>query len=196
MSIKKDFWDTQYREGNTGWDIGRVSTPLKEYFDQLTDKSVSILIPGAGSSYEAEYLNKLGFTDVTVVDISPTVIAQFKERMANFPENKIINTDFFELTGQFDLIIEQTFFCAIVPSLRSEYAKKVAGLLKPTGKLVGLMFDVPLNTDHPPYGGSCEDYREYFRLFFDIEIMDSSYNSIESRIGKEIFIKMIKKKGV
>tara|TARA_B100001175_G_C19306834_1_gene540963 strand:+ start:179 stop:760 length:582 start_codon:yes stop_codon:yes gene_type:complete len=193
MSIKKDFWDTQYREGNTGWDIGRVSTPLKEYFDQLTDKSVSILIPGAGNGYEAEYLNKLGFTDVTVVDISPTVITQFKERIANFPGNKIIDTDFFELTGQFDLIIEQTFFCAIVPSLRSEYAEKVAGLLKPTGKLVGLMFDAPLNTDHPPYGGDCEEYRVYFNPFFDIEIMDSSYNSVESRIGKEVFVKMVKK---
>ena len=193
MSIKKDFWDTQYREGNTGWDIGRVSTPLKEYFDQLTDKSVSILIPGAGNGYEAEYLNKLGFTDVTVVDISPTVITQFKERIANFPGNKIIDTDFFELTGQFDLIIEQTFFCAIVPSLRSEYAKKVAGLLKPTGKLAGLMFDAPLNTDHPPYGGSCEEYKAYFTPFFNVDIMDSSYNSIESRIGKEVFVKMTKK---
>ena len=193
MTTKIDFWDTQYREGNTGWDIGRVSTPLKEYFDQLTDKSVSILIPGAGNGYEAEYLNKLGFTDVTVVDISPTVITQFKERIANFPGNKIIDTDFFELTGQFDLIIEQTFFCAIVPSLRSEYAEKVAGLLKPTGKLVGLMFDAPLNTDHPPYGGSCEEYRAYFTPFFNVDIMDSSYNSIESRIGKEVFIKMVKK---
>ena len=193
MSIKKDFWDTQYREGNTGWDIGRVSTPLKEYFDQLTDKSVSILIPGAGNGYEAEYLNKLGFTDVTVVDISPTVITQFKERIANFPGNKIIDTDFFELTGQFDLIIEQTFFCAIVPSLRSEYAEKVAGLLKPTGKLAGLMFDAPLNTDHPPYGGSCEEYKAYFTPFFNVDIMDSSYNSIESRIGKEVFVKMTKK---
>jgi SAM-dependent methyltransferase len=193
MSIKKDFWDTQYREGNTGWDIGRVSAPLKEYFDQLTDKSVSILIPGAGNGYEAEYLNKLGFTDVTVVDISPTVINQFKERIANFPENKIINTDFFELTGQFDLVIEQTFFCAIVPSLRSKYAKKVAGLLKPTGKLAGLMFDAPLNTDHPPYGGNCSEYRAYFTPFFNVDIMDSSYNSIESRIGKEVFVKMTKK---
>lgn len=193
MSTKKNFWDTQYREGNTGWDIGRVSNPLKEYFDQLTDKSVSILIPGAGNGYEAEYLNKLEFTDVTVVDISPTVITQFKERIASFPENKIINTDFFELRGQFDLIIEQTFFCAIVPSLRSTYADKVADLLKPAGKLVGLMFDAPLNTDHPPYGGSCEEYRVYFNPFFNIEIMDSSYNSIESRIGKEVFVKMVKK---
>ena len=193
MSIKKDFWDTQYREGNTGWDVGRVSTPLKEYFDQLKDKSVSILLPGAGNGYEAEYLNNLGFMNVTVVDISPTAINQFKDRVRNFPENKIINTDFFELQGQFDLIIEQTFFCAIVPSLRSKYAEKVAGLLKSTGKLVGLMFNATLNTDRPPYGGNCEEYRECFTPFFDIEIMDSSYNSIKSRIGKEVFVKMIKK---
>ena len=193
MPTDQNFWDTQYREGNTGWDIGRVSTPLKEYFDQLKDKSVSILIPGAGNGYEAEYLYNLGFMNVTVVDISPTVINRFKDRVTSFPTDKIINIDFFEFSGQFDLIIEQTFFCAIVPSLRSEYAEKVANLLKTSGKLVGLMFDVPLNTDHPPYGGNCEEYSEYFAPFFDIEVMDSSYNSIESRIGKEVFVKMIKK---
>ena len=193
MPTDQNFWDTQYREGNTGWDIGRVSTPLKEYFDQLKDKSVSILIPGAGNGYEAEYLYNLGFMNVTVVDISPTVINRFKDRVTSFPTDKIINIDFFEFSGQFDLIIEQTFFCAIVPSLRSKYAEKVAGLLKPTGKLVGLMFDAHLNTDHPPYGGDCEDYRECLAPFFDIKIMDSSYNSIKSRIGKEVFVKMVKK---
>ncbi|MFL2582214.1 MAG: methyltransferase domain-containing protein [Flavobacteriales bacterium] len=193
MSTKKDFWDTQYREGNTGWDIGRVSTPLKEYFDQLTDKSLSILIPGSGNGYEAEYLHNLGFINVTVVDISPTAVNQFKKRVTSFPQKKIINIDLFEFSGQFNLIIEQTFFCAIQPSLRSKYVQKMADLLQPSGKLVGLMFDAPLNSDHPPYGGNCEEYRVGFTPFFDIEIMDSSYNSIESRIGKEVFVKMIKK---
>lgn len=193
MTTNEVFWDTQYREGNTKWDVGGVSTPLKEYFDQLTDKSAAILIPGAGNAYEAEYLDKLGFSNITVVDISPTVIQQFKERVTIFPENKIFNIDFFKLTGQFDLIIEQTFFCAISPSLRLEYAKKVASLLKPSGKLVGLMFDAPLNTNNPPYGGDCNEYRSYFNPFFDIQIMETSYNSISTRIGKEVFVKIIKK---
>ncbi len=193
MTANEIFWDTQYQEGNTKWDVGGVSTPLKEYFDQLTDKSLAILIPGAGNAYEAEYLDKLGFTNVTVVDISPTVIQQFKERVTIFPENKIFNTDFFKLTGQFDLIIEQTFFCAISPSLRLEYAEKVAGLLKPSGKLVGLMFDAPLNTNNPPYGGNRKEYRSYFKPFFDIQIMETSYNSISTRIGKEVFVKIIKR---
>ncbi len=193
MTTNEVFWDTQYREGNTKWDVGGVSTPLKEYFDQLTDKSAAILIPGAGNAYEAEYLDKLGFSNITVVDNSPTVIQQFKERVTIFPENKIFNIDFFKLTGQFDLIIEQTFFCAISPSLRLEYAKKVASLLKPSGKLVGLMFDAPLNTNNPPYGGDCNEYRSYFNPFFDIQIMETSYNSISTRIGKEVFVKIIKK---
>jgi|TARA_B110000259_G_scaffold79958_1_gene93633 SAM-dependent methyltransferase len=193
MTTNKFFWDTQYQEGNIGWDVGSITTPLKAYFDQLTDKSLSILIPGAGNAYEAEYLNKLGFKNITVVDISPTVIDQFKVRVVDFPKNHILNLDFFELTGQFDLIIEQTFFCAIIPPLRSKYAEQAKRLLKPTGKIVGLMFNAPLNKENPPYGGNCEEYQSYFNPFFDIEIMDSAYNSIESRIGKEVFVKMIKK---
>ena len=55
------------------------------------------------------------------------------------------------------------------------------------------MFDAPLNTDHPPYGGSCKEYRAYFAPFFKVDTMDSSYNSIESRIGKEVFVNMTKK---
>ena len=193
MSINKSFWETSYKEGNTGWDVGTITEPLKVYFDQLTDKSLEILIPGAGNAYEAEYLNNLGFKNITVVDISKTVINQFTKRVIDFPKNHILNLDFFELTGQFDLIIEQTFFCAIMPSLRFKYAEQTNRLLKPNGKIVGLMFDAPLNKEHPPYGGDCDEYRSIFNNFFDIEIMNSAYNSIESRIGKEVFVKMIRK---
>ena len=34
---------------------------------------------------------------------------------------------------------------------------------------------------------------KYFTPFFNVEIMDSSYNSVESIIGKDVFVKMIKK---
>jgi hypothetical protein len=66
-------------------------------------------------------------------------------------------------------------------------------LLKPTGKIVGLMFDAPLNEDHPPYGGCVEEYNTYFEKLFDIEIMAPAHNSIEPRAGRELFVKMIKK---
>lgn len=106
----KDFWDTRYRDNEIGWDVGEISTPLKTYFDQLTDKSLAILIPGSGNSYEAEYLHSLGFTNVVIVDIAPTAIASFKNRVPDFPSIHCVNTNFFELCGRFDIIIEQTFF--------------------------------------------------------------------------------------
>ena len=59
--MNDDFWSARYQQGNTGWDIGEISTPLKEYIDQLENMELKILIPGAGNSYEAEYLFNSGF---------------------------------------------------------------------------------------------------------------------------------------
>ena len=59
-----------------------------------------------------------GFKNVFVVDISPFAIANIKKRVPNFPSNQLFNIDFFKLTGTFDLIVEQTFFCAIDKNLR------------------------------------------------------------------------------
>ena len=56
MFLSSEYWNTRYVENDFGWDAGEITTPLKTYFDQLKDKSLKILIPGAGNSYEAEYL--------------------------------------------------------------------------------------------------------------------------------------------
>lgn len=191
--LNKEFWDERYQNNDIGWDVGEITTPLKEYFDQLEDKTLSVLIPGAGNSYEAEYLHNLGFTNVVVIDIAPTAILKFKERVVGFPERNIINTNFFEFSGQFDLIIEQTFFCAIDKQLRSTYAEQAHKLLNPKGKIVGLMFSTPLNEDHPPFGGSVNEYKTYFNPLFDVQVMEMAHNSIEPRAGREVFVKMVKK---
>jgi methyl halide transferase len=193
MDLTETFWDNRYKTKVTGWDLGKISTPLKTYFDQLTDKNLKILIPGGGNSYEAEYLNKKGFKNVYVVDLSKTALKNVKKRVPSFPESHLIHNDFFKLSMAFDLIIEQTFFCALHPSLRSDYAKKMAELLTKNGKLVGLFFNVPLYQDHPPFGGNKKEYLGYFKPSFNIEIMDKCYNSNESRKGEELFVKLIKK---
>lgn len=193
MDLTETFWDNRYKTKVTGWDLGKISTPLKTYFDQLTDKNLKILIPGGGNSYEAEYLNKKGFKNVYVVDLSKTALKNVKKRVPSFPESHLIHNDFFKLSMAFNLIIEQTFFCALHPSLRSDYAKKMAELLTKNGKLVGLFFNVPLYQDHPPFGGNKKEYLGYFKPYFNIEIMDKCYNSNESRKGEELFVKLIKK---
>ncbi len=187
IELNQDFWNSKYENQETGWDIGHVSTPLKEYIDQLTTKDLKILIPGAGNAYEAEYLHKQGYSEVHVVDIAPLAIQSLSERLPTFPKDHLHLQNFFEHTGQYDLIIEQTFFCALDPALRADYVQHMHRILKPGGKLAGLLFGVPMREDHPPYGGCRADYLTLFEPYFDIKTMEDSYNSIEPRQGSELF---------
>jgi len=193
MNLDEAYWDNRYKEGTTGWDIGHVSTPLQNYIDQLEDTSLRILIPGAGNSYEAEYLFKKGFTHVTVLDFSETALSNIHKRVPLFPKEQLIHQNFFAFEGSFDLILEQTFFCALDPALRGKYAQKMHSLLKPKGKLAGVLFDFPLTPEGPPFGGNKEEYLSYFEPYFHIEILKPSYNSIPQRSGKELFFKLLKK---
>lgn len=192
MDISETFWNDRYLNKDTGWDLGAISTPLKKYFDQLNNKEQRILIPGGGNAHEAEYLHELGFINVFVVDVSEKALSNFKARVPSFPVSHVIHNNFFELNMRFDLIIEQTFFCAIDPSLRPKYVEQAHQLLNANGKIVGLLFNAPLYEDRPPFGGHKDEYLEYFQPLFNIEVMEPAYNSEESRTGKELFVKLLK----
>lgn len=192
METLESFWTKKYKTNKIGWDLGEVSPPLKAYFNQLKNKNSKILIPGGGNSYEAEYLFKKGFNNIYVVDISKIPLENLKKRVPNFPGSQLIHKNFFDLKGDFDLIIEQTFFCAIKPILRPKYALTINNLLSKNGKLVGLLFDAKLNEDHPPFGGNKQEYLNYFKPYFNSVQMDSCYNSFHNRQNKELFIKITK----
>lgn len=193
MNLSEDFWENKYKTNKIGWDLGEVSPPLKAYFDQLENKELKILIPGGGNSYEAEYLFNNGFKNIYVVDLSKTALENIKKRVPNFPKSQLIYGNFFDLNITFDLIIEQTFFCALNPDLRPKYAIKMNDLLHEKGKLVGVLFDAGLNEDHPPFGGTKAEYIQYFKPYFLLDIFTDCYNSFHNRIGKELFIKLMKK---
>ena len=189
MAIKfdKTFWENKYKSNATGWDIGYPSIPLSTYFDQLTHKNIRILIPGGGNSYEAEYLFVLGFKNVFIIDIAKQPLENFKKRNPNFPENQLINDDFFNHNKTYDLIIEQTFFCALDPVLRTSYVQKMHSLLNANGKMVGLLFDFELTENGPPFGGSIVEYTKLFYETFLITILERCYNSIKPRHETELF---------
>jgi len=188
MKYNKEYWDEQYKKGHTGWDVGYICTPVKDYVDQLNDKSIKILIPGAGNSYEAEYLFNSGFTNVFILEFADEPIHNFLKRLPNFPKSHIIKQDFFEYTGQFDLIIEHTFFSSLQPIIRVEYVDKVYDLLKKDGKLVGILFGIEFGNPTPPFGGSEKTYRKLFSSKFNIKRIATPYNSIKPRENNELFI--------
>ena len=193
MNVDKNFWEEKFRNKQTGFDIGSVSSPLKNYFDQLKNKNLKILIPGSGNGHEAEYLYKNSFNNVYVLDWSELAIKNFTSRFPDFPKENIFNENFFEHKGSYDLIVEQTFFCALNPTLRKDYVVKTHSLLKKNGKLAGLLFNKDFGNPFPPFGGSKDEYINLFEPYFNFKYFDNCYNSIPPRAGTELFINIIKK---
>lgn len=192
-ALDASYWESRWKDKRTGWDIGHASPPIMTYMQTYHDKEASILIPGCGNAYEAALLVDLGFTNITVVDISPTALVMAKEKVKNQNTINFICADFFSLNGSYDLILEQTFFCAIPRSMREEYARQSADLLVRRGRLVGVLFDREFSKEEPPYGGTSSEYMGIFKAHYQFEHFESCYNSIAARNGTELFINLIKK---
>ncbi|MBK7232960.1 MAG: methyltransferase domain-containing protein [Saprospiraceae bacterium] len=188
MNFDKEFWDKRWEEGQTGWDIGFPSTPLVEYMRNYSGLSDRILIPGCGNAHEAKALYEMGFHDITLLDISPTACKILSNKLGDLKGIKIVCEDFFFHKGEYDLILEQTFFCALDPILRESYVKKSASLLTTQGKLAGLLFASHFNSEGPPFGGTAEEYKLLFDPLFNILKMEPCMNSILPRQGNELWI--------
>ncbi len=192
MKLDDKYWQNRWESDNTPWDIGYASPAIINHMKVHVDKDARILIPGCGNAYEAEALMKLGYNNVHIIDLSSTAIDSFRERVPSFPKDHIHCGDFFQIEDQFDMVVEQTFFCALNPTMRLDYAKKMSEILVDNGRLIGLLFNIPLNTDKPPFGGNKEDYETIFAPYFNIIEMDITPNSIKPRAGKELFICLVK----
>ncbi|GGC96096.1 SAM-dependent methyltransferase [Flavobacterium lutivivi] len=193
MNFNAEYWQNRYLNNETGWDVKEITVPLKDYIDQLKDKNLSILIPGAGNGYEYEYLIENGFNNVTVIDIAEQPLTNIRNRVKNHVAENLVCDDFFNHEKKYDLIIEQTFFCALNPSLRDKYVEKMHELLNPKGKLIGLLFQFPLTEEGPPFGGSENEYVKLFSNNFKIRTLETAYNSIKPREGRELFFIFEKK---
>lgn len=191
MKYDQAYWETRWKEGRTQWDVGEATPPITTYFKDVKLSDAAILIPGCGSAYEAQYLLDKGFSNITIVEIAEDKVKELAQQFKGTPVN-IVFGDFFNHVGAYDYIIEQTFFCALDPSLRPRYAEKMAALLKPEGKVVGVLFNRNFDKNEPPFGGSIEEYFELFDSSFTQIKLEQCYNSIPARQGSELFIKLQK----
>ncbi len=187
-----DYWNNRYQNNETGWDMKQVSPPLKGYIDSLQNTNLAILIPGCGNAYEASYLLEKGFTNVTLIDISAIITAKLRETYKDKPIS-IVNDNFFEHSGKYDLILEQTFFCALDPSLREKYVEKCVDLLNANGKIAGVFFNRRFAETEPPFIASDDEYRNLFEPDFNFLHFENCNNSIAPRMGNELFFEFQKK---
>lgn len=191
--LNQDFWNQRWENNLTGWDIGYASPAITDFMMNFPNKSAKILIPGCGNAYEAEFLVEHGFTTITLLDIAPKAVERLNEKFKNLMNVRILCEDFFQHQEKYDLIIEQTFFCAISPEKREKYAQKANELLNENGKIIGVLFSREFEKQGPPFGGNKTEYIPLFEPFFTVEKMENCYNSIEPRKNSELFIHLSKK---
>lgn len=185
--LDRTYWNNRWEQAATGWDIGQASPALCQFMEHYPDKQAKILIPGCGNAYEAQYLVDKGFKHIHVLDIAPALVSELEKRFASTPQVQCICANFFESQGSYDLILEQTFFCALDPSLRSAYIRQCATLLKPGGLLAGLLFNCEFDQAGPPFGGQREAYLPLFEGHFQLRSMEPCMISIPPRQGRELF---------
>jgi hypothetical protein len=190
MDLNETYWTDKYLNHQTGWDIGYPSPAIVDYFKTVENKEARILVPGGGNGHEVKALAEMGFRNIILLDFALPPLQRFADNMPEFPRNQLIKADFFEHEGTYDYIVEQTFFCALKPSLRESYVQKMDQLLAVDGLLIGLLFNIPLNNDHPPFGGERAAYELLFKTTFSISKLEKCTNSIPQRSGNEFFIEM------
>lgn len=107
----------------------------------------------------------------------------------SFPHHEVeVICGDFEHKGEYDVIVEQTFFCALNVNLRSKYVNKMHDLLSENGKIIGVLFNKDFGNPFPPFGGNEDEYRNLFQDKFEIKATQACYNSIKPRENTEVFI--------
>lgn len=163
-SSRPEFWDIRFASGKTPWDFHGVPATLNLFLKASAPGKV--LIPGCGTGYEVRVFHQAG-GEVTAIDFSPVAVEQARIHLGELARC-VVSGDFFkhDLGGRcFDLIYERTFLCALPPRLWRAYADRMAQLLRPGGRLVGI-FLYGEEPEPPPYPLSETKARELFETNF------------------------------
>lgn len=185
-------WEIAWKEGRTPWDAGASPPVLVELVESGALPDGTALVPGAGSGYDVLTLAAPG-RRVVGLDLSDVAIGRF-ERLraeAGVPAQRaqMVRSDFFEYepAGPLDLIWDYTFLCALEPSRRTEWARRMDELLAPDGELVTLVFPVREGDpdEGPPYPMSPDLVRSLLEPTFEAAVLEPVLRSHPSREGKE-----------
>jgi methyl halide transferase len=183
-SFSKGGWNKLWEERTTPWDLGGP-TPMLEYFLknhckklQLQEKDI-VFVPGCGSGWDLSLFSPLS-GKVLGMDISSEAIAEATRNNGQFPNVTCQLGDFFkypesgEHPKSFKLIYDHTFFCAIKPTQRKEWAKQMENLTEPHGMVLAVIF--PMTgadlESGPPFRVTLEDYTSVLGDKFDLSLTE------------------------
>lgn len=162
-STHPDFWEQRYLAGRTPWDFRGVPAALLALL-RTTSVPGTVLVPGCGTGYETKAFHEFGWHPLAI-DFSPAAVQQARVHLSPLT-SFVRQADFFadDLGGPYDLIYERTFLCSLPPSCWPDYAARMAQLLRPGGRIVGIFF-FGTDPDGPPFPLSAPTSRSLFHAF-------------------------------
>lgn len=189
-SRDSQFWNHIYRTESPEWELNEPHPALPAFFPKIKRSRSRVLVLGAGSGNDAAYFAEQGHI-VTAVDFSHEAIARAQAKYGHVQGLKFLQADAFqlppEMTGQFDLVFEHTFFCAVDPTRRNEVLKIWRRALAEGGHLLGVFFVYDKPTG-PPFGGSEWELQARLKNQFRPLYWMRLRNSPPARLARELLI--------
>lgn len=183
-------WEERYRIGETPWDKG-LAHPALVAFLKSEPVHGRVLVPGCGLGHDVRALAATA-DEVVGLDIAPAAIRAAKAHPAIGGE-RYVRGDLFALPsvmrGSFDGVFEHTCFCAIDPSLRTDYVAAVAGALRPGGHLLAVFYMEPgldPGESGPPFGTSKAELDSLFSAHFSLVKEWQPAATFAGREGREL----------
>lgn len=181
-------WQDHYEKNDLGWDLGRASPPLARWIEENSIAPCRVIVPGCGRGHEVLHLAEKGF-EVTAVDFTAGAVDHVSRALAERGlRGTPMQRNFFDLESQydgaFDLMLEQTFFCAISPRERPAYVNTACRILKPGACLLGLFYQTN-ESGGPPFNTTRDDILHHFSPRFEIEHLEKTPHSVDRRKDRE-----------
>jgi SAM-dependent methyltransferase len=192
-------WNQAYLDSNTPWDKGMPSPVLVELLSEIP-LDADIVVPGCGTGNDIVALLDANPASVIGIDIAPEAIALLRKRFHGNPVVYPVLGDFVQHAAEHpasaDVVIEHTCFCAIPVAMRPAYAVACLKILRPGGKVIGVFYWMPRDTDDitigPPFQTAEAELHELFGPEFDLDIRVANVGFPE-RLGREFRVVMTRR---
>lgn len=177
-SNQPDFWTVRYAAGKTPWDFGGIPSALKSFLERSSIPG-RVLIPGCGSGYEIQAFHAAGY-DVSAIDFSPAAVEQAKRVLGVLAERVILGDFFTHDFGpdRFDIIYERTFLCSMTPSRWPEYVRRMAEILTPGGRVIGVFLYGQTRLSGPPFPLTEPEAEQLFKKRFELVRSEAMTDSL------------------
>ena len=182
-------WEENYRRGETFWDKGAPSPPMRQYLERHA-VSGRALVPGCGRGHEVALAVDHGL-DATGLDIAPTAVEEARALYPRLAE-RFVAGDLFDppraLRGAFDVVLEHTCMSGLHPTLRASYRRGIDATLRRGGLLIGVWFinpDLDPGDEGPPFPLSLSDLTALFADGYEILEDYVPDVAFKTRVGRE-----------